>query len=339
MRVPKRLIPAICFTVCIGLLIAAVTGKLKGASQQISGVTNPAAVNREGVLFSSGANPRPNAGFPHGRGITLADLPHGYFLAGRPRPSFDDYVSGEPDLANERHFLRTCYLRKGENRCLWAPQNTNPIRVAPGDRLLISALIDNNGSPNGNDDGKGPAVARDSRISFNFPNEVGRELNLGGFIYARNTIVDETRTRLKTISDNLAFRSATGMPFAFRFQHEARFLCANSFDPSNPVGRRYLYTAWPLTSAQQYWMFTGESRNTMANPEESFGLGLPIGSGGRHRGSHGRVGGRQREQLRFYAGSRHHCFLQFTLQVLGRWQKDAGRYRRNPSHETKSAVH
>ena len=320
LRVPRRLIPAVCFAVLTGLLVAVVLGTLKGNSQEPAGVANPAASSRQGVLVSSGPNPRPDAGFPHGRGITLVDFPHGYFLDGRPRASFDNYVSGRTDLGNERHFLRTCYLRKGENRCLRTPGAAKPIRVAPGDRLLISALVDNNGDPRGNDDGDGPAVARDSRISFSYPSGSGMRLNLAGFIYARNAIVDETRPRLKTISDNLAFRSATGKPIAFEFQREARFLCADDFDPSGPIGSRYRYSEWFLTAPEEYWMFTGVTRNVQANSEENFDLGLPIGSNGSQGSSRGTLGLRQDEHLDFYAGEAHHCFLQFTLRVRGKWQ-------------------
>lgn len=84
-------------------------------------IVNPPAVASRVAFVSAASNPLPNAGFPHGRGMTHGDFPTGYRFHGRPPGSFNNYVDG----------------------------------VAPGDRLVVSILIDNNGDQTGNSGGEG----------------------------------------------------------------------------------------------------------------------------------------------------------------------------------------
>jgi len=236
---------------------------------------------------------------------------------GVPRPSFDDYLGGgEGELGNERHFLATCFYR--EERCLKTSAAADPIEVAPGDELLVSALVDNNGNPDGNRDESGPAVARNARISFNWDPGPSLDLALGAFIRASNTVVDEARPQLRTVSDNLAFRSATGKPIHLRYR-DARILVADQFASGGDPGEKWHYSRWYLTDPQEYWLFTGEITNLAGNSEQASNLGLPIGSDGSGDASGSIAGRTQRDHLDFYAGEAYHAFVQFRVVVRGRW--------------------
>lgn len=314
-RRPERAIPAIALSILTAAFVVPwVQGLLRSDR---SGVLNPIPPKRPGVLVSSASNPLPDAGFPHGRGITRADFPDGYSVKGVPRPSFDNFIDGgEGELGNERHLLATCFMR--EEYCLRTPTATDPIEVAPGDELLVSALVDNNGDPAGNKGGRGPAVARDTRISFNWNRDYDLELALGAFIRASNAVVDEARPRLRTISDSLTFRSATGKPIRLRYR-DARMLVADWFDPSGDPGKKWHYSRWYLTNPQEYWLFTGETTNVAGNSEAVSDLGLPIGSDGSGDSRRSIAGRTQRDRLDFYAGETYHAFVQFRVVVRGRW--------------------
>lgn len=142
-----------------------------------------------------------------------------------------------------------------------------------------------------------------------------RYLNLSAYIYADNALVDESRPRLRTISDNLGFGSATGHPIQLRYvPDEARVLQA--------IRRRengeFTYRSWMLTGNEQYMLFTGNRFGVEGNTEEDPSLGLPIGSSG-SADPHTVVGIRQRDQLDFFAGVPYHEFLQFKVRVTGSW--------------------
>jgi hypothetical protein len=310
---PQRAIPVLA----LGALTTFALALVRDSGSDLSGVPNPVSPKRPGVFVSSASNPLPDAGFPHGRGFTRADFPDGYSVNGVPRPSFDNFLGGgEGELGNERHLLATCFRR--EEHCLRTPTATDPIEVAPGDELLVSALVDNNGDPVGNKGGRGPAVARDTRISFNWDGDSGLELGLGAFIRASNAVVDEARPHLRTVSDNLTFRSATDKPVRLHYR-DARMLVADRFDPSGDPGERWHYSRWYLTDPQEYWLFTGTITNVAGNSEASGDLGLPIGSDGSGDSKGSIVGRTQRDRLNFYAGEVYHALVQFRVVVQGRW--------------------
>jgi hypothetical protein len=283
-------------------------------------IANPAGTSAEAVI-SAASNPLPNAGFPHGRGISRADFPHGYRFRGAPRPTFDSSLEGpSSEFADERHFLRTCFLNREIDGCLTRSDDPplGPLEVAPGDELLISALVNNNADPTGNQGGEGPAVARNSRILFGFPNYRGQVLHLTAYVYADNAIVDEHRRVLGTISDNLGFQSVTGKPIELRYRRDARLLQARHRISEEDPSAGFVYQSWLLTGDQQQMMFTGDRRLVLGNAEADPALGLPIGSTGSFDPSNV-VGEEPSHRLDFFGGDRYHVFVQFKVRVAGRW--------------------
>jgi hypothetical protein len=298
---------------------------LRGSDESVPDklVTEPSATRATEVAVSAASNPLPNVGFPHGRGITKTDFPEGYRFRGAPRPTFDSYVEGlSSEFSDERHFLWACFLNEETDGCLVRTGRSprGRLEVAPGDRLLISALIDNNGDPSGNRDGAGPAVAHDTRVSFAFPTDRrGTVLDLSSYVYAADAIVDESRPALKTISDNFGFRSATGKPIELKYLGGARILqVMRSVASAEPGSTGYVYRRWILTGDQQRMLFTGSRRNVEGNTEADPGLGLPIGSTGSPE-SLDVVGTSQDDELDFYAGPDFHMFAQFEVRVEGSW--------------------
>jgi len=147
-----------------------------------------------------------------------------------PCPTFDSSLDGpSSEFADERHFLRACFLNQEIDGCFTRSSDpqSGPLEVAPGDELLISALVNNNADSSGNGGGEGPAVARNSRIMFAFPTDRRQEvLHLSAYVYADNAVVDEYRRALRTISDNLGFQSVTGKPIELRYRRYALALQA-----------------------------------------------------------------------------------------------------------------
>lgn len=284
-------------------------------------LVNPPAVDSRVAFISAASNPLPNAGFPHGRGMTHGDFPDGYMLHSRPRVTFNSYIDGRPiEFSDERHFLRACFINTSTGACL--DRTSEPgdyVPVAPGDRLTVSILVNNNGDPSGNSDGDGPAVGRNSRVLVSFPTrERARTLNLSAYIYADNALVDEARPRLKTISDNLAFRSMTGRSIQLKYEpDEARILQVTGPGRTDIPGV-FSYRSWILTGNQQYMLFTGTRSSVEGNTEQDPSLGLPVGSSGSTE-ARMVVGVRQSDKLNFFAGVHYHLFVQFKVRVAGSW--------------------
>lgn len=287
-------------------------------------LANPPGTKASEVAISAASNPLPNAGFPHGRGISREDFPDGYRFQGEPRPTFDSYVEGPAsEFADERHFLRACFLNDEKAGCLTrtTQAHSGPLAVAPGDELLISALVDNNGDPNGNQGGQGPAVARNCRILFAFPTRQRKPiLHLSSYLYADNTVVDESRPALKTISDNFGFSSTTGKPITLRYRpHSAYVLQArHKQDEDDAEPGEYVYQQWILTGDQQRMMFTGNRSRVEGNTETDPALGLPIGSTGSFEPD-AAVGRRSEAERACFAGEAYHLFVQFKVRVNGEW--------------------
>jgi hypothetical protein len=285
-------------------------------------VADPPGTNANEVAISAASNPLPNAGFPHGRGISQRDFPSGYRFQGMPRPTFNSYAEGlVPEFPDERHFLWACFVNRQIDGCLTRTERspTGPLEVAPGDELMISALIDNNGDPSGNRGGRRTAVARNSRILFSFPTgERATTLHLSSYIYADNAVVDEARPVLKTVSDNFGFQSVTGNPIELRYMRDARVLQARDEVSTDPGSTGYVYQRWNLTGDQQQMMFTGNRRIVMGNTEADRTLGLPIGSRGTLDPSTV-IGMNVNDRLDFFAGRAYHMFVQFKVRVVGAW--------------------
>jgi len=227
------------------------------------------------------------------------------------------------EFADERHFLRACFLNEEKGGCLTrtTQAHSGPLEVAPGDELLISALVDNNGDPSGNQGGQDTAVAQNCRVMFAFPTRQRKPtLHLSSYIFADNAVVDESRPALKTISDNFGFSSTTGKPIKLRYKPDSAYILQARYKLNGDHAKsgEYVYQRWVLSGDQQFMMFTGSRSRVEGNTEADPALGLPIGSTGTFDPD--AVVGRNPEAERAcFAGEAYHLFAQFKVRVNGEW--------------------
>lgn len=265
------------------------------------------------AMAYAGNNPLPTTGAPHGTGISHQQYPNGYKLNGQFAASFNNYIDysdGSPK--DERAFLGARVASPTQQPADGSFETRKKLRVKPGDRVIVSAYIHNDGGASGNNAGSGPSVAKNTRIYFAFPTGQSKtELQLSSYIRADNAVVNDQNLQMKTISDNMSFLSETGQPIKLKYlPGKARLLQSNmAKDPNNTN-----YQIWNFSNGQEYFMFTGSRTNVGGNTEEDPNLGLPIGSNGSYQ-SAASVGTNQSQKLDWFGCNEYHGYVQFQVEV------------------------
>ena len=259
----------------------------------------------------TGNNPQPQAGAPHGTGISHREYPYGYVLNGRPLPSFNnyiDYLDGAPN--DERAFLGARLI--GPNPC---PADSfevrRKIRVLAEDTIAVSIYIHNNGPPSHNDAGNGPAVARNTRIGVSLPPEPAVELQMAAWLFAENAVVEDDHPQVHTISDNLSILSRRGVPITVHYvKGSARLL--QSRQPQDE--RSNNYQSWIFTPTQEKWLFSPEKQIAEERWNIAPDSGVPIGNSG-HSTPLKAVGAEKDAALGWWGCNTYHGYLNFLLRV------------------------
>ena len=243
-------------------------------------------------------------GSPHGTGISHSAYPDGYMLDGHSRPSFDNYIDYSNRKPNdERPFLgaRIYSPRSAPSDGSFTTRGT--LHVRPGDELLVSAFIDNDGAsaPSG--------IARDTRIAFRLPQDrIARSFELGALIYARNAVPYDARRGLRTISHSLLLFSSEPVHLVL-IPGSARVV--QSLQPRHPQSTGF--RSWRLDSRQTGWLFDAHWTDRSGNSELSPRAGLPIGND-RSLQRDAALGVVQQQRLPYYPGNTF-GYVQFRLLV------------------------
>lgn len=261
------------------------------------------------------SNPLPNAGFPHGTGISHAEYPDGFRTDEAPTPTFNSYLDnpdGSPD--DERSFLAARVLRP-----VRAPSqglSVGVLDVRPGDTVQISIYIRNDADPAGNRRGRGPAVARNTRVLAGWTRGRATVLSLGSYIFAENAVPDLAHPDLRTISANLELRSETHRPIRLEYVPNSAQYLQNApgrgeHVPGLPLST---YEIWDLIPAQQRLLFTGYTRRVHDNSEMDAASGLPIGSDDGYRRAT-LIGEHLNDRMNFYGGSPYFGYVVYKVRV------------------------
>jgi hypothetical protein len=264
-------------------------------------------------LAYAGNNPLPTTGAPHGTGISHTQYPNGYKLNGQFAATFNNYIDysdGSPK--DERAFLGARVYSPTSQPADGSFETRKKLQVKPGDKIIVSAYIHNDGGTSGNLNGSGPSVAKNTRIYFAFPTGQSKsELQLSSYIRANNAVVNDQNSNMHTVSDNMSFISTDGKPIKLKYvPGKARLLQTNmAKDPNNTN-----YQIWNFSNGQEYFMFTGSRTNVGGNTEEDPALGLPIGSNGSYQASQS-VGTTQSQQLDWFGCNEYHGYVQFQVEV------------------------
>lgn len=297
-RVQRRATRVVLSTVLVALLA---TAFLLGEKTQ-----------PHGKSAATVANPLPNFGSPHGAGISHHQYPSGYSPNGHAYPTFDsyiDYSDGKPQ--DQRAFLGARIVAPVQYPDGFETQQA--LRVRPGDEVLVSAYVNNNGPFLANRDGQGPAVAHNTRVAFNFPGQSKQTLDIGGFIRSDNARPVLTDASLRSISANLELRSETGQPIRLQYlPGSARLLQAHNgqADPTPPR-----YQVFMLSGAQQHMLFNAGYYGTGRSAELNPSSGVPVGSDGRYQVDTS-LGSRSTDRLDFFAGVEYYSYVQFRARIL-----------------------
>jgi hypothetical protein len=262
------------------------------------------------------SNPLPRVGSPHGSGISHSEYPDGFQINGVSAPTFNSYLDNEdrsPD--DERPFLAARVLRP-----VRAPAqglSVGFLNVRPGDTVQVSIYIRNDADPAGNHDGRGPAIARNTRVLAGWNRKRATVLSLGSYIFAENAVPDLAHPDLKTISANLELRSQTERPIRLEYVPNSAQYLQNAPErgkrvPGLPLGT---YETWDLTPAQQRMLFTGYTRGVHGNSEMDAASGLPVGSDDGYRRAT-LLGDRLNDRMNFYGGSPYFGYVVYRARVL-----------------------
>ncbi len=262
------------------------------------------------------SNPLPRVGFPHGTGISHSDYPDGFQIDGVATPTFNSYLDNEDGSPNdERPFLAARVLRpvRAPARGL----SIGLLHVRPGDTVQVSVYIRNDAAPAGNDGGRGPAVARNTRVLAHWNRKRARVVSLGSYIFAENAVPDLAHPELRTISANLELRSQTERPIRLEYvPNSAQYLQSapggGEHVPGLPIGT---YEVWRLTPAQQRMLFTGFIRRIHDNSEMDAASGLPLGNDDGYRRAT-LLGKHLNDRMSFYGGSPYFAYVVYRARVL-----------------------
>lgn len=260
------------------------------------------------------SNPLPRTGFPHGTGIRHSDYPNGFHAAGVPTPTFNSYLDNTDGSPNdERHFLAARVIRP-----LRVPASgfeVGLLDVRPGDTIEVSTFIRNDADPAGNENGGGPAVAHNTRVSTAWNRKSAEVLSLASFIFAENAVPDLTHRELHTISANLELRSQTRAPIRLKYVPDSARYLQNQPGGARVPGLKGRYKIWTLNPVQQWLFFTGYKRGIHNNTEIDAASGLPIGSDDSYRRS-SLLGSRIDDRKDFYGGSGYFGYIVYSARVL-----------------------
>ena len=287
---------------------------LPGADERerVGGPSNPCFDFRvRASTRFTGNNPLPHSGNPHGSGISHVDYPSGYALDGRPRPSFNNYIDYSDSAPNdERPFLGARAL--GRDPCPADSFETRrKIQVFPGDVVLVSLYIHNNGPTGHNDGGDGPSVARDTRVGVDFPYEPDTEVQMSAWLFADNAVVNDRYPSLHTISDNLSFLSRGGTAISLRYvKGSARLLQSRQSRLPSSIN----YQAWAFTPEQAHWLFTAEQEVGEGGENLDSETGLAVGNDGSFDPTHS-VGTESDAELGWFGSNVYHGYLAFKVRV------------------------
>jgi hypothetical protein len=265
-------------------------------------VVTALAVVTGASLVLAGNNPLPDSGSPHGAGITHAQYPNGYMLNGVFAPTFDSYKDNKDGSPNdERPFLVGWTNNDKE---------ANAVTAKAGDEITVRAFIHNDGGSTGNVGGIGPSVAKNTRVLMSFPTDkTGNSLHVSSYIRADNAVVNENKPGLKTISDDLEVKSATGAPIKLTYiGNSAKFLQTNKSRNQNG------YHIWNLNGQQQSYLFTGTRHAEGNNTEISATSGLGVGSDGSFNLGKA-LGSTQNDQLDWFGCDEYHGYILFKMKV------------------------